>query len=202
MCVHACMYVCIVLLWYGIIQKIGYVWLTGTMHVYRCVCMIVYMYVCMHASDFSGLNHLKTCKYVYIRIHTYIHTYIHRDIIDISVLIDLAANGPRLNPPIRQRLAILLADLAQFPAMRTKLAESGLMDTMYKYVLFCVFVCVCEHAYRHTHTHTYTHTYIHTYIYTCSWLKLPAAEGITRYCAEGAAMNIHTYTHAYIHTYM
>ena len=58
----------------------------------------------------------------------------NKDIIDISVITSLASHGPRLNANIRQRLAILLADLAQLPSMRVKLAESGLMDNMYRWL--------------------------------------------------------------------
>ena len=49
----------------------------------------------------------------------------NKEIIDLNVLTKLAAAGKELTAIIRQRLAILLADLAQLPSVQQRLAELG-----------------------------------------------------------------------------
>ena len=59
----------------------------------------------------------------------------NKEIIDLNVLTKLAAAGKELTAIIRQRLAILLADLAQLPSVQQRLAELGLLATIFDWIL-------------------------------------------------------------------
>eukprot|EP00277_Geminigera_cryophila_P024233 CAMPEP_0179463302 /NCGR_PEP_ID=MMETSP0799-20121207/45409_1 /TAXON_ID=46947 /ORGANISM="Geminigera cryophila, Strain CCMP2564" /LENGTH=919 /DNA_ID=CAMNT_0021266531 /DNA_START=297 /DNA_END=3053 /DNA_ORIENTATION=- len=58
----------------------------------------------------------------------------NKEVIDLQVLTKLAGAGKELNAAIRQRLAILLADLAQLPSVQTRLAELGLLTTIFDWL--------------------------------------------------------------------
>ena len=58
----------------------------------------------------------------------------NKEVVDLQVLTKLAASGRELNAAIRQRLAILLADLAQLTSLQARLAELGLITTIFDWL--------------------------------------------------------------------
>jgi hypothetical protein len=58
----------------------------------------------------------------------------NKEVVDLQVLTSLVASGKELNAAIRQRLAILLADLAQLPSVQGRLAELGLLNSIFDWL--------------------------------------------------------------------
>eukprot|EP00960_Hanusia_phi_P013939 409082-Hanusia_phi.AAC.3 len=58
----------------------------------------------------------------------------NKEVIDLQHLTRLAAGGSRVNTYVRQRLAILIADLAQVPSIQAYFAECGLLEHVFQWL--------------------------------------------------------------------